>query len=653
MRPASAGRAFVELGVSDLLTKGLQAAQTRLEAFGAGVRAVGAGLMKVGLTGLGPAILSIRNFASAGDALDEMATRTGMAVESLSALGYAADLAGVDAGTLEGGIRKMQNAIIDAGKGNEGLQASFAALGTSAEQLAGLSPEQQFAAIADGLAGVDDPARKAALAMDILGKSGAAMLPLMAEGSEGIRQATSEAERLGLVMSGDSAKSAARLSDAMDNLWKTLTRLSQVVGEALAEDVAALATSITSVVVTVIRWVQQNAALVATVGKVFAAIAGVGAVLFGLGAAISGAAAICGGLATAIGVVGTVLGAIISPIGLAVAAIAGIGGAALYTSETAWSAVEWIGEQFRWLSGEVMSVVRGISDALAAGDIQLAANILWLGLKVAWQAGIAGLNRLWLEGKRFLLTTVHEMWSDVLVIGETVWHGIKVGWIELTSFLASAWASFTSGLALSWETFKNLGQKAWNYVKSLFDEDFDVGAANLAADQALVAAEQRIEGHKNKALGQLETQRRAKHKSEDAEHAGALRAIIDQEDSSIAALDAQTQAKLSGSRAELDAARAELQAALGKAKTEGDAARAAPPVRKGPSDNFTFDPEEAGIATAKKGGSVVGTFGGLNAFQLGAGSEGYLREIARNTKKLVEKKDPKPGPSANPAVFSR
>ena len=37
-----------------------------------------------------------------------------------------------------------------------------------------------------------------------------------------------------------------------------------------------------------------------------------------------------------------------------------------------------------------------LSDALAAGDIALAAKILWLSLKMEWKRGIHFLNGLWI-----------------------------------------------------------------------------------------------------------------------------------------------------------------------------------------------------------------------------------------------------------------
>ena len=51
-RGIRAGRAFVELGVSDKLSAGLKAAQKRLEAFGAGLRSIGTKMAGIGVAAI-------------------------------------------------------------------------------------------------------------------------------------------------------------------------------------------------------------------------------------------------------------------------------------------------------------------------------------------------------------------------------------------------------------------------------------------------------------------------------------------------------------------------------------------------------------------------------------------------------------------------
>src|SRR5690606_12972717 len=105
-------------------------------------------------------------------------------------------------------------------------------------------------------------------------------------------------------------------------------------------------------------------------------------------------------------------------------------------------ALTWLGEQFGRLRDTVYKVMGGIADALAAGDITLAAQILWLSLKLAWQQGVAALNKAWLEAKRFFLSTAYGMWYGALAAAEITFHALEVAWIETTAFLSKTWTSF-------------------------------------------------------------------------------------------------------------------------------------------------------------------------------------------------------------------
>ena len=74
----------------------------------------------------------------------QMSQRTGISVETLSELGYAAQLSGVDVETLETAIKRMQKTIIGAAEGSQAAVEALAELGLTVEDLRGLSPDQQF-----------------------------------------------------------------------------------------------------------------------------------------------------------------------------------------------------------------------------------------------------------------------------------------------------------------------------------------------------------------------------------------------------------------------------------------------------------------------------------------------------------------------------
>src|SRR5262249_19576506 len=100
-----AGEAFVELVVKDSsFAKALDRAQARLSKFGSAIAGIGAGFAAAGAAITAPLAAMAKSFADSGAAMFEMSRRTGISVESLSKLGYAATKTGVEIGSLETGV---------------------------------------------------------------------------------------------------------------------------------------------------------------------------------------------------------------------------------------------------------------------------------------------------------------------------------------------------------------------------------------------------------------------------------------------------------------------------------------------------------------------------------------------------------------------
>jgi hypothetical protein len=650
-RGIRAGRAFVELGVSDKLSAGLRRAQKRLEAFGQGLRAIGTRLAGIGVTAVTGLLAGVKHFSDAGDALDKMSVRTGVSVEALSELGFAAEQSGADLDSLETGLKHMQKSVVEAARGSETAQKALSLLGLSVQDLAGLSPEQQFKLLADRIAAVRDPALRTALALEIFGKSGTKLLPLLAEGARGIETLQEQARALGLTVSTQTAKDAALLNDTLNILWRVLKQGVFTIGSALAPTIVDLSNAITRVVVTATNWVKQNKVLVVNALKIAAGVAVAGAAIIALGAAVSGIGAALGALAgiiagigTAFGLVATVIGALLSPIGLVVAAVVGLGGALLVASGAGGQALDWLMAQFTRLRDWVGKVVGGIADALSAGDIALAAQILWLSLKVIWQQGVAALNKAWLGAKEFFVSTAYSMWYGALAAAETVFHALEVAWIETTSFLSKTWTRFTSGFQKVWETASSWVAKRMLEIQGIFDSGLDVEAAKQAVDQQLDARLSEIDQGSQQDLAARE-QRRASERDQAAHVHDATMAKIGQDfEDAQAALRSKTDDQVAESQRELDAAKRRLDAAVAEARAKREAAdqEGGPPRPIG--DLLSqFEDQVGGLGDLlAKGISVRGTFSAAAAPGLGAGSEAAERtarateQTARNTKRLVD-----------------
>jgi len=646
-----AGRAFVELGVDDKIAKGLQKAEQRLKAFGEGVRSVGLKLGALGsaaMTFLGG---TVKAFVDTGDALDEMSARTGVSVETLSELGWAADLAGADLETLETGLRKMQKVVTEAATGSKSATEALARLGLSVTDLVNLNPEQQFKLIADRLSKVQDPTLRAALAMEVFGKSGTRLLPLLADGAKGLEEYQRKARELGLTVSTETAKDAAALADTLDTLWRVLKQSAFTIGAALAPTIKDLGDAVTRAVVRVTEWLKQNKALIVTALQVAAAVTAVGVGLIVAGTLISGVGAVFGWLATvvtgigaAFGAVGAALAAIISPIGLVITAAVALGTTLLVVTGAGSEALTWLGEQFGRLRDTVYKVMGGIADALAAGDINLAAQILWLSLKLAWQQGVAALNRAWLEAKRFFLSIAYGMWYGALAAAEIGFHALEVAWIETTSFLSQTWTSFTAGFQKAWNTAINWTTKRLLELWGLFDETLDVEAAKKMADEDLSSVNAEIDRQRDAALQAREAQRQSERERAKSTHEGALEEIGRQDQDAQRQLDQETDARVKATQQQLDEARKALDDAVAEARRKREAADAegAAPKRPPVDPLAGLDDQLAGLGNllAQKI-SVIGTFNPLGAAGLGGGSAAErtaraTEETAKHTKRLAE-----------------
>jgi len=111
--------------------------------------------------------------------IKEFSEQTGIASDQLVLLQRSFENNGLSAETLGKSINKMQKSIADAGVDGSKTAEKLNQMGLSVNALRGLSPDQQFAAIAKQIAGIEDPALKAQAAMQLFGKQGGAMIPLL------------------------------------------------------------------------------------------------------------------------------------------------------------------------------------------------------------------------------------------------------------------------------------------------------------------------------------------------------------------------------------------------------------------------------------------------------------------------------------------
>lgn len=206
------------------LTKFSSFAKTSLVAVGAaGVTAAG---------GLAMATRAALNYA---DEIGKMAQKVGMSTESLSRLEYAARLSDVSLGQLQVGLGQLAKNME---AGSNGLDALGISVMTTDGRLR--STNEIFLEVADRFAAIEDGAGKTAIAMNIFGRSGADLIPLLNSGRDGLAEMASEADRLGITISNSTAKSAERFNDSLTRIQAALGGLTNQIAAGAAPRMADL-----------------------------------------------------------------------------------------------------------------------------------------------------------------------------------------------------------------------------------------------------------------------------------------------------------------------------------------------------------------------------------------------------------------------------
>ena len=484
------GKVFVEIGADPSkffaavgkLNKSIGKIGSSMQSFGTKMTALGGAVVA-------PMFASAMAFANVGSALNDMSKRTGVATEALSVLQFAAEQTGTDMGSVEGAVKKMQKAIFAASDGSKEAADALAMVGLTASDLAGLSADEQMGKIADGLMAIQDPGVRAAVAMQIFGKSGTAILPMLEGGAAGMAAFADEAKRLGLVMDSETAAKADALGDAVDSLKASMKMAFIQVGSAIAPILTQLARGLAVISANVGAFIRDNEDMVVAVLKGASALAVVGGAIYGLGYSLK----------TVSGAVGLVLkgfglfSALASPVLLVAAGIVAAGVAIYQFKDKIAAALGPVGGLVQLAAdsigtgfgGAVSSAVavlsdlgatasttfNGIYEAIAAGDLSGAMDVLWAGLYAGW-----------LRGVEALMGAVDPFVST-----------LQGAFDYVAASILYAWDGLVNGLSSMWDGLEARIRKGWNYVQSFFREGFDLEQENAKVDSEMQARERQRE----------------------------------------------------------------------------------------------------------------------------------------------------------------
>jgi hypothetical protein len=191
------------------------------------------------------AIGMVKSVANTADELSKLSSRTGVAVEDLSRLQYAAGLSGVSNQALTASIERLSRGMADAANGTGEAGKAFEALGITVKNQDGSLRSQRdvLQDVAERFSGYADGAEKSALAQQIFGRSGAQLIPLLNSGAQGLKDMADESDRLGNTISTRTAKSAEEFNDNITRMTTAMGGLARTIAGPVVESLAKFTTA--------------------------------------------------------------------------------------------------------------------------------------------------------------------------------------------------------------------------------------------------------------------------------------------------------------------------------------------------------------------------------------------------------------------------
>lgn len=410
----------------------------------------------------------------AGDMYD-MARGAGIGVEAFQKLAYAGRMSGVETEKLSASLVKFDRMVAEATGGNKTYMQTFEDLGIKIKDSAGnlRQPNEIFEDVADIFHNTEDGIGKTALAVELFGKSGADLIPMLNDGKAGLKAFYAEAERLGLALSNEMIAKGDAFSDQLENIGEQVKGVKLQLGAALIPALSAVTEKISKVIDKITRWVQENPELVATIGNI--------AMTTGKWIAILGTAAIAIGSVTFIvGQFGKVFRIVSDSIKIGTKIVSEYKNGMLlfrmqYALFSVWSKIaaagQWLfntslyGCPVVWIVAGIMAIIAAVVllvkywDEVAAWFKKLWDAIVGI-FKAAWEA----IKKVW----DAVTGWFSNLWGGIKAGAGKAWEGIKNTISKARDGVQKAWGSVKGWFSNLWNGVKNVTSKAWQGVKSVF-----------------------------------------------------------------------------------------------------------------------------------------------------------------------------------------
>jgi hypothetical protein len=224
----------------------------------------------------------------AAEDIEKMSQRLGMSAQEAQKWNAVGAQVHMSNQQMSSGFTRLERSMFMAANGGKQQAAVFKEMKISVNDLK--SPTEAVLAIADRFKDMPDGPKKTAMAMQLMGRTGAQMIPILNEGSEGLREMMKVADETGSVMSDQLVGAGLAVDEQFDTMHLATQGLKNILFEALAPAIHAVVSALVDmmkgmiasyraggtvyiIVKTLAAGFKVLASVVVAVGGVFAAFA--------------------------------------------------------------------------------------------------------------------------------------------------------------------------------------------------------------------------------------------------------------------------------------------------------------------------------------------------------------------------------------------
>jgi hypothetical protein len=155
-----------------------------------------------GYAGLSAAKAAISNTESLAKSTILLTKTTGLSTEAASAWTATAQVWGVQSKAMTQSFGILSKRLLSAAEGSKSARKTFADMGLTLRDLAGLTFEQKLELVAEALKELPPGVRKTALEMQAFGRGWQTLNPILRDGAQGIEEQLAEAKKYGATFGG-------------------------------------------------------------------------------------------------------------------------------------------------------------------------------------------------------------------------------------------------------------------------------------------------------------------------------------------------------------------------------------------------------------------------------------------------------------------